>query len=426
MKKVFSKIALTVVALCMCLVLTGCDLFTMNINKGSGYIGNLPNSGEISSQIEVNTKDESRQLLTRVQAVAQVERAIVAIKMEGQLGSSLGSGVIVDIDGGNKGTNEYYVLTNHHVVSSKGNITLYLADENCRNVGDDDYNEDYMFTGVIGDQIYTDKAVTLVGSDQDSDVAVLKLKTGSRDVEIVEALCPIESYSPMRGEDVFAIGNPSGTLPMSVCAGIISYLDRETLFDSVGYVNCIQIDAPINHGSSGGGLFNLYGELIGITNGGSDSYNSLNYAIPFYGTNGFINIAKQLIATATEDNYGYVTGRWSLGFTTDGSYTGAGVKIGSVVEDSNANDAGLISGDVITAVSYVYAGHNYYKEIQTTSEFKSVYYTMKKQLILGQTFTLKIQRTSYISTIAKDITVELDAERQVIFCDTGVYPQDMA
>ncbi len=414
MKKFLTKIISVMLLVIICISASGCDLFSFNENKGTGYIGNLPDSTEISGTVSFPTSDPSRPLLNRVDAVAKVERAIVAIKMTSTSGTSYGSGVIVDIDSESRGQNEYYILTCHHVIDAKGNVDVYLPDENCRNVGDDDYDEDYAFKGVIGSQrpSSTD-AITLVGGDKDSDVAVLRLKASSS-LEIEQVKTPIESYSPKRGEDVFAIGNPSGLLPMSVCAGVISYLDRPSVINGVGHMNLIQIDAPINHGSSGGALFNLYGELIGITNAGSDTYNSLNYAIPYYGDSGFISVSKQLIATATEDNYGYITGRWSLGFSLDPDYTGEGVKVGTIETDGNAYESGLRRGDVITSVTYPVDGKDVTYQA-TASTFPSIYYEMKRQLILGQYVIFSIANRG-------DLRITLSNEKQEIFCDTGFYP----
>lgn len=415
MKRLFTKIIVAMLLAVICITAAGCDLFSFSENKGTGYIGNLPNSTEISSTVDFPTSDPSRPLLSRVDAVAKVERAVVAIKITSTNGTGYGSGVIVDIDSANRGQNEYYVLTCHHVISSKGDIEISVPDEKCKNVGDSDYDSRYTFTGVINNQrpSSTD-AITLVGGDKDADVAVLRLRV-SNSLNIEQVKTPIESYSPKRGEDVFAIGNPSGLLPMSVCAGVISYLDRPAVINGVGQMTLMQIDAPTNHGSSGGALFNHYGELIGLTNAGNDNYNSLNYAIPHYGESGFINIAKQLIATATADNYGYITGRWSLGFSLDAEYSGEGVKVGNIEADGNAYKSGLRRGDIITAITYPVDGKPVTYQVNEAN-FTTIYYEMKSLLILGQYLT-------FTTSNRGDVRITLSNDKQEIFCDTGFYPQ---
>lgn len=83
------------------------------------------------------------------------------------------------------------------------------------------------------------------------------------------------------GQDVFAVGNPTGYLPGTVTKGIVSYINREVSVEDIGTMTLIQVDAAINHGNSGGGLFNLAGELIGVVNSGADDYQGLNFAFPF-------------------------------------------------------------------------------------------------------------------------------------------------
>ena len=139
--------------------------------------------------------------------------------------TSAGSGVIIDAA---KGT----VVTNHHVVDGADEITVALEDGRS-------------FTA------------TLIGSDPDVDIAVLKIE-GDNLTEI-----PVSDSEKLRvGDFVAAIGNPFG-LGQTVTTGIVSALGRTGL-GIEGYENFIQTDASINPGNSGGALVNLKGELIGI------------------------------------------------------------------------------------------------------------------------------------------------------------------
>jgi len=416
MNKIFRRLLSVIAVLILCVSFAGCSLF-----KGAdrGDINNLPDSSSIGANITFSTQDTStRKLLSRADAVELVARSVVAIEMNynynGKPTTSFGSGVIIE---DTTSTDSYYVLTCHHVIASGGEICVYVPDLNSRNYNDDDYDENYAFTGTIGSA--GSGAVTLVGGDKDSDIAVLKLSTAGKTVDILTAKVPVEGYTARLGEDIFTIGNPSGMLPMTVMTGCISYIGRESVIGGVGYMDLYQIDAAINHGNSGGGLFNMYGELIGLTNAGSDSYYCLNYAIPFGGANGFINIAKQLIATATENNYGFITGRWELGITIVDKTIGASscVVIESVTSNSNAANAGLQVGDVVIALKYVNGTEEQMVEIASSNDFSLAFYEMKQCLAIGDSFTVVVQRNYNQST---PITVNI--AKQYIFCDTGYYP----
>ena len=425
MKKIFQKLGVFIIVLALALSMSGCFLFIEDEPEREGA---LPNSQTASQTVNFNTQGVSRQLLSIIDAVAMVERSVVAVKMQNGSSTSFGSGVIVDIDDEQnpRNANEFYILTCHHVVDGMGNITVYVPDKNARNYTDEDYDENFIFNGVIENKINTG-AITLVGGDKKSDVAVLKLDVTGTNVsasDIVEAKTPVDGYVVRRGEDVFAIGNPSGKLPMTVSAGIVSYLDRETLINSVGYMRLTQIDVQINHGSSGGGLFNMYGELVGITNAGSETYDGINYAISLVLSgedNGFINIAKQLIGSKTADNYGYVSGRWSIGITTNqmSSTNGSSyVKITVVAPNSNAALAGLLPNDIISKVTYTVGSKTYTEDISTTSELSAVVYELQKYFSVGGSFTFTVERPTqgYIPEV-KEITINLTVEN--IFCDTG-------
>lgn len=434
MKKFFHKLTAIVAVLIMCLSFAGCSLFEQS--GGGSFNGQgLPDSSVSAQSIVFKTQNETeRKVLSRSQAVSLVERSVVAIQMDKEGSTSYGAGVIVDLeDSINK---EFYILTAHHVIADGGNVTVYVPDDRTRNFTDDDYNKDFTFKGVIDNVIHEGNAITLVGGDAESDIAVLKLNlngTGITEDKIIPASLPASGYSLTRGEDVFAIGNPSGKLPMTVSAGIVSYLDREVYIGEVGYMNLTQIDVQINHGNSGGGLFNMYGELVGITNSGSEVYDGINYSIPFktsYAENdtGFINIASQLIGTKTESNYGYVSGRWQLGITTqqktrynDGSTY---VELTSIVKDSNvekSNDANpnkaIKVGDIITKISFNDGEEDVEIKVSSISELSSAVYKMKKYLKLGDSLKITVDRQSGYRVESIESTITLSVQN--IFCNTG-------
>ena len=180
--------------------------------------------------------------------------------------------VIISSDG--------YILTCAHVVSGASNITV--------SIGDKDY------------------PATLVGEDTTSDIAVVKVDaTGLTPATVGN------SDGLKVGQSVMAVGNPLGELGGTVTSGIVSALNRSVSIQSSSSVNTmslIQMDASVSPGNSGGGLFNMNGELIGIVNAKSSSSDAegLGFAIPI---NDAIKVAQDLLEN------GYVTGRPYMGIT---------------------------------------------------------------------------------------------------------------
>ncbi len=228
---------------------------------------------------------------------------------------SAGSGVIVDAKNG-------YVLTNHHVVESANDIEVTLFDNR------------------------TLKA-TVVGSDQGTDIAVLKLEKPANLKEIKVG----DSDQVEVGDFVVAIGNPFG-LQHTVTSGIVSALGRSGISRD-GYEDFIQTDASINPGNSGGALINLGGELIGINSAifsNSGGNIGIGFAIP-------TNIARSIMSQILQ--FGKVQ-RGLLGVSISdfsgetakalGVDAREGALVQEVVPGSAAEKAGMKVGDVIVAV----------------------------------------------------------------------------
>jgi Do/DeqQ family serine protease len=228
---------------------------------------------------------------------------------------SAGSGVIFDAKSG-------YIVTNAHVVENASEITVTLQDGR-------------------------DIKAEIVGSDEPSDVAVLKVKTDNL-VQI-----PLGDSAKVEvGDFVVAIGNPFG-LQHTVTSGIISGLSRSGI-NPDGYEDFIQTDASINPGNSGGALVNLRGELIGINTAilsRSGGNIGIGFAIP-------VNMAHSVMDQLIK--YGSVK-RGLLGVsmytvTPDiaqslGLANAQGALVSQVVDGSPAEKAGIHTGDVITSVN---------------------------------------------------------------------------
>lgn len=193
--------------------------------------------------------------------------------------SGAGSGVIFSQD------DEYgYIVTNYHVIEGADNIKVRVKD---------------------GDNAPTDYSAEYLAGDAAEDIAVIRI-TVSSEIKLDVAVFA-DSDKLVVGEQVVAIGNPLGQLGGTVTDGIISALDREiTVGDNV--MTLLQTNAAINPGNSGGGLFNTAGELIGIVNAkqSSTGIEGLGFAIP-------ANIVFKDIEDILE--YGYITGRATLGVT---------------------------------------------------------------------------------------------------------------
>ncbi len=231
-----------------------------------------------------------------------------------QTQESLGSGVIID---GDKGL----VLTNAHVIAGGTSIKARLLD------------------GRVLD-------ATLVGSDPDFDVAVLRLNTGGK--PLPQAAMG-DSSDIMIGETAIAIGNPFG-YTNTVTTGVISAVGRALKHEGGTYADLIQTDTAINPGNSGGPLVNLAGEVIGINMAIQAGAEGIGFAIP-------INKARRVVAQIVHG--GHVSPAW-LGVSGQdvdartARYFGLerprGVLVTEVAPGSAAEKAGLRPGDLITTL----------------------------------------------------------------------------
>ena len=281
------------------------------------------------SDSSITAASSSGSSLTTEQVADLVSPSVVVITTEqvvysqwswygqNQVESGAGSGVIISSDG--------YILTCAHVVDGASTITV-----------------------TIGDKDYT---ATLVGEDTTSDIAVIKI-----DADGLTPATVGNSDSLKVGQSVMAVGNPLGELGGTVTGGMISALNRSVTIqgtNSTNTMSLIQMDASVSPGNSGGGLFNMNGELVGIVNAKSSSSDAegLGFAIPI---NDAIKVAQELLEN------GYVTGRPYLGITylavTDAQtaqqlgVNAYGVYIVDVTKGGPADQAGLKAGDRIVSV----------------------------------------------------------------------------
>lgn len=234
-----------------------------------------------------------------------------------QKGQSMGSGFIVDSNG--------YIVTNSHVIGDGEyeNITVSLIDG----------------TTEVGEVMWYDTSL---------DLAVVKInRTGLPTVDLGD------SDVLKVGEPVVAIGNPMTLdLERTVTQGIVSGLDRSIQFEDGTVIEpLIQTDASINSGNSGGPLFNAEGEVVGINTAKMSTAEGLGFSIP-------INVAKPIVEQIIKDGklstvYIGITGvdvetyETALGIDVSADY---GVVVIETMDNSPASEAGIESGDVITAI----------------------------------------------------------------------------
>lgn len=270
-----------------------------------------------------------------------------------------GSGFVISEDG--------YIVTNHHVIADASSVKVAMYDG-------------------------TTYEAKVIGSDSSNDLALLKI-----DASGLKPVAIGDSDSIAVGDQVAAIGNPLGELTFSLTAGYVSALDRAINTDGTP-INMLQTDAAINSGNSGGPLFDMNGNVIGITTAkysGSTSSGTtiegIGFAIPINDVMAIVNDLR---------TYGYVTGQAYLGVSvkdmdvTTAAYYGlpVGPYVASVTEGSCADKAGVQQGDIITKLG------------DTTVEDYSDLASALKRHKAGDTTTITLYRAG--QTVTLDLTLD--------------------
>lgn len=255
-----------------------------------------------------------------VNSTVGIQTSVTSTNFWGQqvTGAASGSGFILSKEG--------HIVTNYHVIKGANSVTVSTYDG----------------------KSYDAK---IIGYDEDNDLAILKVEATDLKPAVLGSSAKLNV-----GDDVVAIGNPLGELTFSLTRGSVSSLSREVTFSEGNVMELIQTDCAINSGNSGGALFNLYGEVVGITNakysGSSSSEASIDnigFAIPIdsvraimesilekgYYAKPYIGVSVQDVTKTESQKYGVPTG----------------AVVDKVVSGSPADLAGLKEIDVITAVN---------------------------------------------------------------------------
>ena len=344
------------------------DETEQHIETNLASVPNVGLSGTTDPDVTLSAGD-SDEIYSMTAVAAKTVDTVVEIRtdyvvegsfMQQYISQGAGSGVIITENG--------YIATNNHVIDEATKITVILRN-----------GEEY--------------DAALVGTDEKTDLAVVKIEKTGLPVATIGNSDKLEV-----AEAVLAIGNPLGELGGSVSNGIISALSRKIMVENQE-MTLLQTTAAVNPGNSGGGLFNMSGELIGIVNAKSsgEDIEGIGFAIPS-------NIAKPVIEDIIK--FGYVKGRVLLGVTTidildkntamQYRVDRLGVYVYSVGKGSDAEKAGLKSGDLLLSLDGVEIENQdqFSSLIQNHSVGDTISITVYRQ---GKDVTLSVTLTEYIS-----------------------------
>lgn len=331
------------------LISTNTSIVTQTSSGTSSYTGTLINLEEYSN--------------TSIAVANKVLPSIVGITVNYNVSSifgnstsqATGSGIIISEDG--------YILTNNHVISSENSSSYYAITE-ATGITVNLYNDT------------TEYEATVVGTDSYTDLAVIKIeKTGLTAAELGN------SDEVQIGEFVMAVGNPLG-MTSSVTTGVVSAVNREVSDGENNTFLAIQTDAAINSGNSGGALVNTKGEVIGINTLkiAGDGVEGMGFAIPISSTT---DVVSQLIEYQTVKRpYIGISGSEVEDSVSQKYNIPKGVYVKTVEKDSPAEKAGIQPSDIIIKIEGT--------AVSSVTELNRV----KNNKKIGDTVTLTILRNN--------------------------------
>ena len=323
-----NRMGLKITALALCCALLGGAV-------GGGVVWGVTRSGGSGTEMNVSSRPatqvalkqvDGKTAMTDAEVYASNVNSVVSINVTGTSGTnffgqpvqtaSAGSGFVLTKDG--------YIVTNYHVVEDAASVTVTTQ-------SDESFE------------------ATVIGHDTTADMALLKV-----DAQNFQAVTLGSSSELMIGDMVVAIGNPLGTLNATQTVGYISGINRQISSDN-NYTTMLQTDAAINSGNSGGPLFNMKGEVIGITtakysgtSSSGASIEGIGFAIPIddlkrnleelqtkgYISSAYLGIMGMDVDPEAVKNYGIPSGAY----------------VDSVEADSPAEQAGVQAKDIIIAL----------------------------------------------------------------------------
>lgn len=372
------KTLITLMVIALFLTSCGRNIGTVDIDTSSASDDDVTSEAQSTGNVDISSgaTDQTIQIFTAVgderlgfaSIISKIQSSVVAINVTGTATyyyqtyptEGSGSGVIISEDG--------YVVTNNHVISGGQNITVYLFDG-------------------------TTYPAQLVATDSDTDIAVLKIEATGLNAAVFG-----DSSTLRVGDFALAIGNPLGEYQGSVTFGIVSALNREIELDGEKHT-MFQVDAAVNPGNSGGGMFDSNGMLIGIVTAKSisEDVEGLGFVLP-------INDVKPVVQDLI--NYGYVKGRPTLGFDAVeissmrlARYYGLkriGVYVSSVESGSLAEQCGLQYKDYISTADG--------EAISTLERLEEIVSTKE----IGDTIVLEIVRNDTVFDVVLPVSEKID------------------
>ena len=282
-------------------------------------------------------------------------------------------------------TDTGYIVTNYHVIEGATSVTVTTYDG-------------------------TEYDARISGYDESNDVAVLKIEA--------TGLTPVVIGSSSKlnvGDSVVAIGNPLGELTFSLTAGAVSALNRDVTMSGGTTMELIQTDCAINSGNSGGALFNMYGEVVGITNakysGSSNSgasIDNIGFAIP-------LDDVYDIITSIIEKGYiekPYIgVSVLSVSDETQKYGLPQGASIQSIEEDGPAKAAGLQVNDIITKVddTDITSSDDLVKTIRQYTPGDTAAFTVYRQ---GQTLEIEVTIARKVQSAQAESDAQVQQESQ--------------
>ena len=293
-------------------------------------------------------------------SVVEISTEIVQTSIFGSyIQSGAGSGVIIEKSG--------IIVTNYHVIEGAKKVTVRLTDG-------------------------TEYPATLIGSHPDGDIAIIKIDAGDKELTVAPLGCSADLEV---GEDIIVLGNPLGSLGGTLTTGIISAKDRIINVEGVDMV-LLQTNAAVNPGNSGGGMFNMAGELVGIVNAkiSEAGIEGLAFAIP-------IDVAYCIISDIIE--YGYVRGVVDSGLTVievtqqslPFAYANYGITTTGVIVIESRYTGELKLGDKIESIDG--------RKISTVDDIS----LLLKSYNVGDVITVTVKRSGSVINVELELREKL-------------------
>lgn len=345
----------------------------LNTNSNTENSSNLQNVGYVTQTSLSNYSD------TSIYAANKILPSIVGIKVEYNVNSLIsmfgrqtqtstatasGSGIIISDDG--------YILTNNHIVSSSSTESYYEVSEATK-----------VTVTLFNDE--TEYEAKIIGKDEQTDLAVIKIeKTGLSKAEFAD------SDNIKVGEFAMAVGNPLG-MQSSITCGVISAVNREVIDSDGKKFTLIQTDAAINSGNSGGALVNSEGKVVGINTLklSGTGIEGMGFAIPINSTT---DITSQLIQySKVKRPYIGISGMDLNEQTAKANNLVVGIYVKSVDDFSAGEKAGIKIGDVIIEADG--------KKITKMDELNEI----KNSHKIGEEMKIKVNRNGQ----EKELTITL-------------------